>query len=95
MNNDLASQNSHWIERDQKVIQHPGGGGGNNSIVLSHGEGARVLDIEGREYLDAQGGAWVNKVGYGRSELVEVAAQQMQRLAHFAFGFDYTNIPAI
>lgn len=95
MNNDLASQTSDWLERDQKVVQHPGGGGGNNSIVLSHGKGARVWDIEGHEYLDAQGGAWLNKVGYGRSELAEVASQQMQQLAHFAFGFDYTNIPAI
>lgn len=95
MSNDQPGQNSHWIKRDQKVVQHPGGGGGDNSIVLSHGEGARVWDIEGREYLDAQGSAWLNKVGYGRNELAEVAAQQMQQLAHFAFGFDYTNIPAI
>ncbi len=85
----------HWIGRDQSVLQHPGGGGGENTIVFSHGEGARLWDIDGREYLDAQGGAWVNTVGYGRSELAAVAARQMERLAHFSIGFDYANIPAI
>ncbi len=95
MSNTSASQTHHWLERDQQVVQHPGGGGGDNSIVLSHGKGTRIWDIEGREYLDAQGGAWLNKVGHGRSELAEVAARQMAELAHFAFGFDYTNIPAI
>ena len=63
----------HWIERDQQVIQHPGGGGGDQTVVLERGDGARVWDIDGREYLDAQGGAWVNKVGYGRRDLAEIA----------------------
>ena len=85
----------HWIERDQQVIQHPGGGGGDHTVVLERGDGARVWDIDGREYLDAQGGAWVNKVGYGRRDLAEIAAKQMQQLGHFAFGFDYTNTPSI
>lgn len=91
----LANGTVSWIKRDQKVVQHPGGGGGDNTVVLSHGKGARLWDIDGREYLDAQGGAWLNEVGYGRRELAEVAASQMEQLAHFAFGFDYTNQPAI
>lgn len=95
MNNPAANASNHWIERDQQVIQHPGGGGGENTVVLERGEGARVWDIDGREYLDAQGGAWVNKVGYGRHDLAEIAAKQMERLGHFAFGFDYTNTPSI
>jgi len=96
MSNSVASDASAWALRDANVVQHPGGGGGaENAIVLTHGLGATVWDIEGRAYLDAQGGAWLNKVGYGRRELAEVAARQMEDLGHFAFGFDYTNIPAI
>ena len=96
MSNPSAFNETEWIARDQKVVQHPGGGGGvDNTIVLTHGQGATVWDIEGRAYLDAQGGAWLNTVGYGRRELAEVAAGQMEALGHFAFGFDYTNIPAI
>ncbi len=96
MGNAAPHDESAWTLRDQNAVQHPGGGGGaQNAVVLSHGQGATVWDIEGRAYLDAQGGAWLNKVGYGRRELAEVAARQMEALGHFAFGFDYTNIPAI
>mgnify|MGYP001028617045 CR=1 FL=1 len=90
-----AETMSDWITRDAQVVQHPGGGGGSHTLVLSHGEGCRVWDVEGRSYLDAQGGAWLNKVGYGRKDLAQVAAQQMEKLATFAFGFDYTNTPSI
>ncbi len=84
-----------WIARDERVVQHPGGGGGAHTLVLSHGEGCRAWDIDGNSYLDAHGGAWLNKVGYGRKDLAQVAARQMEKLATFAFGFDYTNTPAI
>ena len=84
-----------WIERDAKVVQHPGGGGGGHTLVLSHGAGTRLWDIEGHSYLDAQGGAWLNKVGYGRKELAEVAARQMEKLGCFSIGFDYANTPSI
>ena len=53
-----------WITRDHRVVQHPGGGGGEHTLVLSHGVGARLWDVDGNSYLDAQGGAWLNKVGY-------------------------------
>ena len=84
-----------WIKRDQNVVQHPGGGGGENTLVLSHGKGSRLWDVDGREYIDAQAGAWLALVGHGRNELAEIAAAQMARLAHFGFGFDYTNTPTI
>lgn len=90
-----ADTMNDWMARDAQVVQHPGGGGGAHTLVLSHGKGCRVWDVEGRSYLDAQGGAWLNKVGYGRKDLAEVAARQMEQLAIFAFGFDYTNTPSI
>lgn len=83
-----------WIERDRNAVQHPGGGGGADTVVLSHGKGSTVWDVDGREYLDAQGGAWFNLVGHGRTELAEAAANQMARLAHFSIGFDYSSMPA-
>jgi len=96
MNISPVSDERKWALRDAKVVQHPGGGGGaDNTIILTHGQRATVWDIEGRAYLDAQGGAWLNKVGYGRRDLSEVAMRQMQSLGHFAFGFDYSNKPAV
>ena len=84
-----------WIARDVAVVQHPGGGGGEHTLVLSHGKGARLWDVDGNSYLDAQGGAWLNKVGYGRKDLADVAAKQMEQLACFSIGFDYANTPSI
>ncbi len=83
-----------WIERDRNAVQHPGGGGGADTVVLSHGKGSTVWDVDGRAYLDAQGGAWFNLVGHGRTELAVAAARQMARLAHFSIGFDYSSMPA-
>ena len=95
MNKSNSKRNHIWIERDQHVVQHPGGGGGDHTLVLSHGQGTRLWDVDGREYLDAQAGAWLALVGHGRHELAEIGAAQMARLAHFSIGFDYTNVPTI
>jgi putrescine aminotransferase len=64
-------------------------------FVLSRGEGARVWDVEGREYLDATAGLWFVNVGHGRAEVARAAAEQMERLAaHHCFG-DEANEPAL
>ena len=38
-------------------------------FVIARGEGARVWDADGREYLDATAGLWFANVGHGRAEL--------------------------
>lgn len=91
----MTAETEAWIARDASVVQHPGGGGGEHTVVLTHGEGCHVWDTDGRKYLDAQGGAWLNKVGYGRKELAAVAARQLEKLASFSIGFDYANTPSI
>jgi putrescine aminotransferase len=63
-------------------------------LVLARGEGARVWDVDGREYLDATAGLWFANVGHGRAEIAAAAAKQMETLAaHHAFG-DLANEPA-
>src|SRR5262249_50299653 len=63
-------------------------------LVIARGEGARVWDTDGREYLDATAGLWFANVGHGRGELAAAAAQQMKKLAaHHTFG-DFANEPA-
>lgn len=95
MNESSETMSKAWIDRDRQVVQHPGGGGGDNTVMLSHGKGVRLWDVDGREYLDAQAGAWLALVGHGRNELAEIAAAQMSRLAHFSIGFDYANTPTV
>ena len=95
MNQSALRIGQQWIERDRAVVQHPGGGGGEDTVVFTRGQGTRLWDVDDREYLDAQAGAWLAQVGHGRQELAEVAAKQMAQLAHFSIGFDYASIPAI
>ena len=49
-----------------------------NEFVVTRGEGARVWDSAGREYLDASAGLWFVSVGHGRAEIAEAAAAQMR-----------------
>lgn len=49
-------------------------------VVLSHGRGLQVWDIEGNEYLDFLAGIAVNTVGHAHPDLVAAIADQASRL---------------
>jgi acetylornithine aminotransferase len=51
-------------------------------LVLDHGLGAHVWDVDGREYLDLLAGIAVNAVGHAHPDWVKAVAQQAGRLAH-------------
>ncbi len=63
-------------------------------LVVEGGQGIYLNDHRGRRYIDAMAGLWVVAVGHGRSELAEVAREQMERLA-FANPFAYATQPAV
>jgi taurine-pyruvate aminotransferase len=52
-------------------------------MVVAGGEGSTIIDADGTEYLDAMAGLWCVNIGYGRTELAEVAAEQMRQLSYF------------
>src|SRR5580658_4067163 len=52
-------------------------------MVITGGEGSTIVDADGTEYLDGMAGLWCVNIGYGRTELAEVAAEQMRQLAYF------------
>jgi len=54
--------------------------------------GCTIRDADGREYLDAAGGAIVVNVGHGRREVASVMAAQAGRLA-YAHGSVFTTEP--
>jgi adenosylmethionine-8-amino-7-oxononanoate aminotransferase len=64
-------------------------------FVVARGEGARVWDASGREYLDASAGLWFCSVGHGRQEIADAAARQMATLAAHHCFLDHANQPAI
>ena len=51
-------------------------------IVLDHGDGSYVWDVNGRKYLDALGGIAVNVLGHNYAPLVNAIATQAARLIH-------------
>src|SRR3974390_1148327 len=50
-------------------------------IVVTGAEGSTIYDADGTAYLDAMAGLWCVNIGYGRPELAEGAAEQLQRVA--------------
>ena len=63
-------------------------------LVIRKGEGIFLHDDQGREYIDAMSGLWLVAVGHGRTELADIAHEQMSRLS-YQNTFAYANEPAI
>src|SRR5277367_1485978 len=51
-------------------------------LVIDRAEGARLFDLDGRSYLDANSSWWVASLGHGHPRLVAALAEQASRLAH-------------
>ena len=52
-------------------------------MVIVSGQGSTVMDADGTEYLDAMAGLWCVNIGYGRTELADIASEQMKQLSYF------------
>ncbi len=52
------------------------------SIALVRGEGVRVWDDEGREYVDMTGGIAVSALGHAHPAVVDAVSAQIRTLAH-------------
>ncbi len=55
---------------------------GRPKLVLTRGEGARVWDADGKEYLDLLGGIAVNALGHAHPALVAAVTEQLSTLGH-------------
>ena len=51
-------------------------------VVLSHSRGARIWDLEGREYIDLGAGIAVNSLGHQDPELLMALSEQAGKLWH-------------
>src|SRR5471030_2779568 len=50
-------------------------------MVIERGQGVRVYDEHGKDYIEAMAGLWCTALGWGENELAETAAEQMRKLA--------------
>ena len=54
-------------------------------MVVVEGQGMRVRDSKGNEYLDAtSGGVWTVNVGYGRESIAKAVHDQLIKMCYFA-----------
>jgi 4-aminobutyrate aminotransferase/(S)-3-amino-2-methylpropionate transaminase len=54
-------------------------------VVLARGEGAQVVDADGRRYLDFVGGIGVLNVGHNHPRVVAAVRAQLDEMTHTAF----------
>ncbi|MEJ8820910.1 aspartate aminotransferase family protein [Variovorax humicola] len=59
-------------------------------IAMSHGQGCRVWDTNGKAYLDGLGGIAVNTLGHNHPELVPALQDQLTKLIHSS---NYYHVP--
>jgi 4-aminobutyrate--pyruvate transaminase len=81
----------HMLHPVTNLHQHARSG----PLVLARGEGSRIYDSDGTEYIDAFAGLWNVNVGHGRAELAETAREQIATLAFAPTFFGLATPPAI
>ena len=71
------STQAEWIDRAREVL--PAGGFGNfdPGIIIARGEGSRVWDEDGREYIDYLIGSGPMLLGHGHPEVMEAVLEQL------------------
>ena len=63
--------------------------------IMKSAKGVWLMDTEGHRIIDGMAGLWCVNIGYGRTELGEVAKRQMDELAYYNTFFQTSHIPAI
>jgi putrescine---pyruvate transaminase len=87
------------LELDRRHLLHPYQGFDTfrttDVLPIVRGSGARLVDSDGREYLDAVGGMWCTNIGLGRDEMAVAIAAQVRDLAYANPFADMTNVPSV
>jgi len=76
--NRVQKTNAEWIAVEQLIYFANRRG----QVVLERGEGSRVWDVEGNEYLDLIAGIAVNALGHSSPVVQQALAEQSARLIH-------------
>lgn len=61
--------------------------------IIQRGEGVHIFDSHGRKYLDGFAGLWCVNIGYGRKEIADAVARQMNELPYYNTFFGTTSPP--
>src|SRR5688572_279415 len=81
-----AADRSAVVRKDLENVLHPAVAHRQleqEPMVIVKAKDSTVTDADGTEYLDAMAGLWCVNVGYGRTELADIAAAQMRALPYY------------
>ncbi len=83
-------------ERDSRVIWHPYTQMQTDGlpVPIVRGEGARLYDEDGNEYIDAISSWWVNLHGHAHPYIAARVGEQLRKLEHVIFA-GFTHEPAV
>lgn len=96
----MNSTNKAWLKEHNTVhlmhpMQDPKALHEHRPLIIQSGEGVHITDIDGRRFIDCQGGLWCVNAGYGRREIIDAVTKQMEELAYYSLFPGSTNVPAI
>ncbi|PKA51758.1 Acetylornithine aminotransferase, mitochondrial [Apostasia shenzhenica] len=75
----LSAKTKEMIEREKKVLVRTYA---RAPVFLARGEGCKLYDVDGREYLDLAAGIAVNSLGYGDPDWLKAVVEQANTLTH-------------
>ncbi|CAA7620375.1 aspartate aminotransferase family protein [Magnetospirillum sp. UT-4] len=86
-----AADLAHLFHPYTNLVRHPEA----QPLVIVRGQGARVFDEAGKDYIEGLAGLWCTALGWGEERLVEAAAKQMRELAFYHLFSSKAHAPAI
>lgn len=63
--------------------------------LMARGNGIRVQDDQGNEYIDGMAGLWCVNAGYGRREIADAVRKQIETLSYYHSFMGLSNEPAV
>jgi len=70
-----AADIAHFVHQQTDLADHHAHG----AVLMARGEGVRVWDTEGREYIEAMAGLWCASLGFSEKRLADAADQLLLR----------------
>ena len=70
---------AEWFERAADVLPAAGFGNFDAEMIVREGHGSRVIDMDGREYVDLLIGSGPMLLGHGHPEVMEAVLQQLPK----------------
>ncbi|KFN04031.1 aminotransferase class III-fold pyridoxal phosphate-dependent enzyme [Bacillus clarus] len=75
---------TNWFQLDKEYIMPTYC---RTTVAIERGEGCKLYDVNGKEYLDLFSGVGVNILGYNHPNILQATLEQVERCLHLPFHF--------